>query len=120
MQNVAMPPLGFLPKRFETLKKSIKVSGQVQSEQVKIRDFEYERIENIKFALLHFFNARMYLHAKALELYSQAYETMRMISLKTEFRNADMTTLRQVISANPQVLTTPRGGSATGRASSGD
>ena len=77
MQDVAMPALGYLPKRFETLKKSIKVVKQVKAEIPKIQDFEYERLENLKFALLHFFNAKMYLHAKALELYSQAYEGMR-------------------------------------------
>ena len=70
MENVAMPALGYLPKRFETLKKSIKVVKQVKAEVPKVQDFEYERIENIKYALLHFFNAKMYLHAKALELYS--------------------------------------------------
>ena len=55
------------------------------SEIPKIQDFEFERLDNLKYALLHFFNAKMYLHAKALELFSQAYETMRAISLKNEF-----------------------------------
>lgn len=77
MQDVAMPALGFLPKRFDTLKKSIKVAKQVKAEIPKIQDFEFERLENMKYALLHFFNAKMYLHAKALELYSQAYEALR-------------------------------------------
>lgn len=92
--TVAMPALGFLPKRFETLKKSIKIATQVPAELPKVRDFEYERIENIKLALLHFFNAKMFLHAKALELYSKAYETMRQVNVKTEFRDVDQGTLR--------------------------
>ena len=68
IQDVSMPALGYLPKRFEVLKKSIKVAQQVPAEIDKIRDFEYERLENLKLAMLHFFNAKMYLHAKALEL----------------------------------------------------
>ena len=36
MQDVALPALGFLPKRFETLKKSIKVAKQVKQEVPKI------------------------------------------------------------------------------------
>ncbi len=84
-----MPALGYLPKRFENLKKQIKVVGTVPSEVSKIQEFEYERLENLKLSMLHFFNAKMYLHAKALELYSQAYEQMRLISLKNEFKNQD-------------------------------
>ncbi len=109
MQDAAMPGLGYLPKRFETLKKSIKVAKQSPADIPKIRDFEYERIENIKFSLLHFFNAKMYLHAKALELYSQAYDTMRAVNVKTEFRHVDQGTLRQVLTANPNIIATPRG-----------
>ena len=36
MQDVSMPALGYLPKRFETLKKSIKVVKQVKAEMPKI------------------------------------------------------------------------------------
>ena len=110
MQDVATPALGYLPKRFETLKKSIKVAKQVKTEMPKIQDFEYERIENIKYALLHFFNAKMYLHAKALELYSQAYESLRQISIKQEFASVGQNQLRQVLQQNPAVIATPRGG----------
>ena len=84
-----MPALGYLPKRFENLKKQIKVVSTVPSEASKIQEFEYERLENLKLSMLHFFNAKMYLHAKALELFSQAYEQMRLISLKNEFKNQD-------------------------------
>jgi hypothetical protein len=65
-----MPALGYLPKRFEDLKKKIKVAQQAPTEAGKIQDFEYERLENLKLSMLHFFNAKMYLHAKALELFS--------------------------------------------------
>ena len=92
----------------------IQVQGQ--------RDFEYERLENLKLAMLHFFNAKMYLHAKALELFSQAYEQMRQISLKNEFKNVDQTVLRQVFAANPHVAATPRGGGGhnSSRSAGGD
>lgn len=66
----------------------------MKAEVPKIQDFEYERIENIKYALLHFFNAKMYLHAKALELYSQAYEALRQISIKNEFASVGQNQLR--------------------------
>ena len=115
----AAPALGYLPKRFETLKKSIKVAKQTPAEVPKIRDFEYERIENIKLALLHFFNAQMYLHAKALELYAKAYDTMRQVNVKTEFREADQGTLRQVLTACPQVIGTPRATSNSARSGGG-
>ena len=118
--QVAMPALGFLPKRFETLKKSIKVAKQTPAEVPKIRDFEYERIENIKLALLHFFNAKMYLHAKALELYSRAYDTMRQVSVKTEFRECDPGMLRQICTAYPQVLGTPRVAANSARSGASD
>ena len=98
-----MPGLGYLTKRFDALKKPIKLAKQVPNEIPKIRDFEYERIENLKFALLHFFNAKMYLHAKALELFSAAYETLRQISVRNEFRKADVNVLRQVLSRNPHI-----------------
>ena len=122
MQEVSMPALGYLPKRFEQLKKSIKVAKQVPGEVPKIRDFEYERLENLKLAMLHFFNAKMYLHAKALELFSQAYEQMRQISLKNEFKNVDQTVLRQVFAANPHVAATPSGGGGhnSSRSAGGD
>ena len=108
IQQVSMSALGFLPKRFELLKKSIKVSKQVPAELPKIHDFEYERMENVKLSLLHFFNAKMFLHARALELFSQAYDMMRHITVKTEFRNVDAQTLRQVLMANPMMQATPR------------
>ena len=116
MQDVAMPALGYLPKRFETLKKSIKVAKQVKAEIPKIQDFEYERLENLKFSLLHFFNAKMFLHAKALELYSQAYEALRQISIKNEFAGVGQNNLRLVLSANPHVVATPRGGGGSNSA----
>lgn len=74
IQDISMPALGYLPKRMEQLKKNIKLVKQTPADVPKIRDFEWERLENLKLAMLHFFNAKMYLHAKALELYSIAYE----------------------------------------------
>ena len=52
----------------------------------------------------------MYLHAKALELYSQAYEALRQISIKNEFAAVGQSQLRQVLTNNPQIAATPRGG----------
>ena len=46
--------------------------------------------------MLHFFNAKMYLHAKALELFSQAYEALRAISIKAEFKTQGDVVLRQI------------------------
>ena len=60
-----------------------------------------DRLENLKLAMLHFFNAKMFLHAKALELYSQAYEALRQISIKNEFASVGQNQLRQVLAANP-------------------
>ena len=89
------------------------MAKQVPNEVNKIRDFEYERLENLKFALLHFFNAKMFLHAKALELFSKAYETLRHVSIKNEFKKSDIGALRQVLAANPHIYITPRGGGGT-------
>ena len=69
IQDMSVPALGYLPKRFTALSKQIKVAKGAQMAQ-QIRDFEYERLENLKYACLHFFNAQMYLHAKALEIFS--------------------------------------------------
>ena len=110
IQKVSMPALGYLPKRMEALKKPIKVVKLTPAEVPKIQDFEWERLENLKLAMLHFFNAKMYLHAKALELYSEAYENLRGISLRSEFRHVDQATLRQVFAQNPHIAATPRGG----------
>lgn len=112
MTDVSMPALGFLTKRFEVLKKPIKATKEIK----KIQDFEYERLENLKCALLHFFNAKMYLHAKALELYSQAYEALRQISIKAEFKSAGDANMRLVLLSNPHVIATPRGGGGSNSA----
>lgn len=96
IQDVSMPALGYLPKRMEALKKNIKVAKQSSNDAKKVPEFEYERLENLKLAMLHYFNAKMYLHAKALELTSMAYEELRSINLRHEFREEDINLLRQV------------------------
>jgi hypothetical protein len=45
-------------------------------------NMEWQRIETCKFALLHFANANMYLHAKALELYSRVYEDLANLNFE--------------------------------------
>ena len=66
--------------------------------------------------MLHFFNAKMYLHAKALELFSQAYEALRAISIKAEFKTQGDVVLRQIFNQNPHVVSTPRGGGGSNSA----
>lgn len=55
----------------------------------KIKDIEYERIETYRQSLLHYFNAQMFLHAQALSIYAEAYETLRSMEFVNEFPDAN-------------------------------
>lgn len=70
IEGVSISCLAALPKKFETYRKAIKVSDKQPSELHKIKDFEFDRLEHTKLSLCHFINAQMYLHAKALEIFS--------------------------------------------------
>jgi len=64
--DVPYSALGSLPKKYESHKKLIKTGDKNPAGLQKIKDFEYDRIETFHLALLHFANAHMYLHARAL------------------------------------------------------
>ena len=80
--NVSASAVGNLPKKLAGYQKLIQVAEKQKENWDKVRDLEFERIETIKFGLLHFFNAKMYLHAKALELYANVYEKLKGMKLK--------------------------------------
>ena len=74
--EVPYSALGSLPKKYESCKKLIKTGDKNPAGFQKIKDFEYDRIETFHLAMLHFMNAQMYLHAKALEIFSELYDTL--------------------------------------------
>ena len=39
-------------------------------------EFEWERVQTCKLALMHYANANMFLHARAVEIYSKVYEEL--------------------------------------------
>ena len=57
VQEVAVNALGFLPKKFENHKKTLKLAEKVPESVHKLKDFEFERIQYTRQALLHFLNA---------------------------------------------------------------
>ena len=57
IQDVACNALGFLPKKFENHKKSLKLVEKVPESVQKLKDFEFDRIQYTRQALLHFLNA---------------------------------------------------------------
>ena len=57
IQDVACNALGFLPKKFENHKKSLKLIEKVPESVQKLKDFEFDRIQYTRQALLHFLNA---------------------------------------------------------------
>ena len=69
INDVPSAALNQLPTKLEAHKKLIKDTKN-PANQEKIKDFEWDRIETMKLAILHYQNAHMFLHAKALELFS--------------------------------------------------
>ena len=115
IETVSMGALATLPKKFEAYKKSIKDSAKQPAELEKIKDFEFDRLESTKLSLLHFINAQMYLHAKALEIFSGVYNTLNSISYANEFKDYDRTHLKDVMREQGLLAAakeTPRQGSA--------
>ena len=60
-------------------------------------DFEWDRIETYKLSLMHFANANIYLHAQALEIYSEYYERLQKLNFYAEFPDADKAQLKEVL-----------------------
>ena len=96
IENVPIAALAGLPKKYETYKKSIRISNKNPAELQKIKDFEYDRLEHTKLSLCHFINAQMFLHAKALELFSHVHNALSSVNFVTEFKDYDRATLREV------------------------
>ena len=57
IQDVSCNALGFLPKKYENHKKSLKLAEKVPESIHKLKDFEFDRIQYTRQALLHYFNA---------------------------------------------------------------
>ncbi|TNV73631.1 hypothetical protein FGO68_gene337 [Halteria grandinella] len=76
IQNVSCNALGFLPKKYDNHKKSLKLADKVPESVHKIKDFEFDRILYTQQALLHYFNAQMLLHAKQFEMYANLFERL--------------------------------------------
>ena len=116
IENVSIAALAGLPKKYDTYKKAIKNSDKDPSELQKIKDFEYDRLEHTKLSLCHFINAQMFLHAKALEIFSQVYNALSGVNFVTEFKDYDRATLKEVFKTEGISTgvkeSTPRSGSA--------
>ena len=85
--DVLCPAFNSLPVQFKSVGDYVKKSKFNFSERgVKdnLLSFELKRLETCKAALLHFSNANMYLHAQALELYSQTYEQLNSLNFVME------------------------------------
>ena len=65
--------MGYLPKKMEVHKKSMALVAKKETEIHKLKDFEYERIQYTRQALLHFLNAQMLIHAKQFEMYADIF-----------------------------------------------
>jgi hypothetical protein len=71
MDGVAQNALGFQhTTNLDNGKKQIKANSK------KIMDVEHERLTTLKLGLQHFFNANMYLHAEAMRIHSEVYQSM--------------------------------------------
>ena len=67
--------------RSYVLKKLIKANKEV------IKDLEYERLQTMKMSLLHFFNAKMYLHSEAMKLATTVYKELDKIDFVEQLRD---------------------------------
>lgn len=76
IQDVSCNALGFLPKKYEIHKKTLKLADKAPEAVHKLKDLEFERIQYTQKALLHYFNAQMLLHAKQFEMYADIYEKL--------------------------------------------
>ena len=57
IETVAIGALNMLPNKYKTYSTAIKNSVKNPAELGKIKDFEYDRLEYTKLAMLHFINA---------------------------------------------------------------
>ena len=57
IETVAVGALNMLPNKYKTYSSAIKNSVKNPAELGKIKDFEYDRLEYTKLAMLHFINA---------------------------------------------------------------
>ncbi|CDW77392.1 UNKNOWN [Stylonychia lemnae] len=80
IQDVSCNALGYLPKKYEQYKKSIKLMEKQPNDAHKLKDFEYERIQYTRQALLHYFNAQMLVHANMFQLYAETFEKLEALS----------------------------------------
>lgn len=73
LHSISICSLLYLPMRYEVRKKLIKAAAKDPSSGRFILEFEWERIETSKLAIMHFANANMFLHARATEIYNNLY-----------------------------------------------
>lgn len=65
-----------------------------ETEIHKLKDFEYERIQYTRQALLHFLNAQMLIHAKQFEMYADIFNQLEDYSehadmLESKYQGAE-------------------------------
>ena len=97
IDSVASNALTHLPTQLELHKKAIKGADKNPAGWDKVKDFEWDRIETTKLAMLHFSNAQMFLHAKCFELFAQVYDDLKKLDFEEEFVNADKKDLRKAL-----------------------
>eukprot|EP00347_Sterkiella_histriomuscorum_P000885 403374149 len=93
IQDVSCNALGYLPKKYETYKKSIKVSDKMPEGVHKLKDYEYERIQYTRQAMLHYINAQMLIQAQQFQLYADLFDKLEQVNDADEtaalYDNAD-------------------------------
>ena len=117
IETVAIGAMNTLPTKYEGYKAAIKKSDKQPAELAKIKDFEYDRLEYTKLAMLHFINAKMHLHSRALEIFAQAYHELDQINYAQEFKGYEKTQLKAVFADLGLVTTSIQ---TSGRSSGGN
>ena len=90
IDTVASASLNQANKKMESYKKEIKAEDK-QGKYVKLMDYEFDRLEGLEKGLLHYFNAQMFLHAKAMEIFAKLFKKFQDLKVSTEFPEFDKT-----------------------------
>ena len=80
IDSIASTILSQANKKMDGFKKEIKAEDK-QGKYDKLRDYEYERLEALEKGLLHYFNAQMFLHAKAMEIFAKLFKKFQDIKI---------------------------------------
>ena len=74
--DVAINTIGYLSQKYAGHKNQLKLQNKMENAKEKYKEFEFDRVNDTKLALLHWVNAQMKIHADALSVYSEFYDQM--------------------------------------------